>query len=279
MSAFESVRGGFTHRYDVRPDALHYTSGATKITVAWRNLEKFAPGRKLSLYVLRRDGQPLGVWLDPDKMKAFLTEAVAAWGTHDRDTALKAAFEYGLNERSMGWVWLVLSIFFPAFLSAMLLVDGYHIDTCMPLLRDPSAKSAIAQVLKVKKDRRGEMVWTLQFQTDAGHTVHGLRTSYAGMDEKGRPIGEPRVVYSPSRPSCWDLASHPLIDQTSSQNEKISISRKELQFNTAMAWGFGALFAVLGVLGVIWSTMKICRRHPFHETVLAAAKTLASAKG
>ena len=177
---FEGTRGGVHHRYEVQADALHYSAGegsyAKEALIPWHDVTGLRAGRGNCVYLVRSNKQSFGVWLSPADLDAFLSAAIAAWGKVSPEAARKAAFDYGTAAQSVGWIWLVVSLIFPGMLALILLSDGYHELHCNRKL-GATGQVAQAHVTRIKKNRRGNFIWTMEFDTADGHHVKGTRES------------------------------------------------------------------------------------------------------
>lgn len=277
-SVFENTRGGVKHRYDVRQDGLHYTgegahTPATTLVVRWEELRKIAPGHGHSVQLVRSNGQKLGVWLEPNDLSAFLGVMVEAWGRKDKTTARKAAFDYGTPEPAVGWIWLALALLFPGLLTATLLSDGYHTLNCTHAL-ERSSQIVAAEVVKIKKNRRGSFIWTMEFKTLAGEPMRGTREAPV-TDENGAPLGstpgakpsnQTTVIYSPEKPNCWDISLTPGAPH---------VNEKQRHFTILMDLCFGWIFALVALVSVWFSVRRIARRHPGQDAVRVAGERIA----
>jgi hypothetical protein len=252
---FEGTRGGITHRYEVRPDRLHYTAGTvTELDVPWKELARVEPGRGETVSLVPRGRQKIAVWLDPARMNEFLTAAFGAWKRVDRGAALKAASDYAAAGRATGWAWIGLGLAFPGMLAVILLIDAFHTLDCNRLLE--TGKTAPAQITKLKKDRRGNYVWQLKFEAEtAGGTrvVEGPRTAFTHSDEKPANI---TVVYSPENLGCWDLSLEP---------GKNAINWRQRHLTLLMTMTFGWAFAIIGLIALKIGIGRLRKKYPFRE--------------
>lgn len=256
------------HTYEVREDALYYSAGSenpTQVKVLWTELTAMRPDHGDSIHFMRTNKQELGVWLDAEQMNPFLTAAIAEWGKHSKEIARKATFDYGASESAVGWIWLVLSLVFPGMIALTLLTDGYHEIACNALFEHASI--APAKILKIKKNRRGNFIWQLEFETATGQKITGTREA-ALANSEGQPIGSKdnvTVVYAAERPNCWDL---------SMKQGEAAPNRKQRHFTVLMDLSFGWMFAIVGAITTVLSIARLRRKHPFRETVKIAGEKI-----
>lgn len=262
-SIFEGTRSGTIHIYEIGQTSLNYSAGsATQVKIEWTALKTIKTGRGAPMFLVAQGHQPLAVWIDPKQMPAFLDTFFKQWAKKNAEAARKAAFDYSEDHKTIGWVWLVLSLMFPAMLALGLLIDGYQTLSCNRLLQNGQVTSA--KVLKVKKNRRGNFTWNLEFKTSQGETISGKRVAYF-YDAKGNPEGGVSVVYSPTSKSCWDISLK------SGQN---ALNQNQRDFSMFMTLTFGWIFAVIAAFSIWISVTRLRRKPAFREQVLAASRGL-----
>lgn len=273
-SVFDGVRGEIRHRYEVREDALVYSAGRGDpkvVTIPWGDLARLKVGDAHALYFVRKNGQEFGVWLESADMERFLPQALEQWKLADRDTALKATFDYGSEEPSIGWIWLALTLGFPGLLATMLLSDGYHELKCNRMLEQGTVTQA--QVVKIKKNRRGNFIWTLEFIASNGEKVMGTReapmhnnaghpTGSTSTSINAEPSDQTTIIYGADAPKkCWDL---------SMKTGELALNEKQRHFTVLMDLSFGWMFAIIAAVGAFFSIRRIRRRNPYREIVKQA---------
>ncbi len=269
LGTFKSLRGGVPHIYEVRDDALYYSAGAeshTQVRILWSEITGIRPDKGQTIYFTRANKQELGIWLDAEQMNPFLTAAIAQWGKHCKDLARKATFDYGTAEPAVGWITFVMALAFPGMIALTLLTDGYHEITCNAFFEHASFASA--KILKTKKNRRGNFIWTLAFETAAGEKINGTReAALAGPD--GGPVGATKenvtVIYAAERPNCWDL---------SMKQGEAAPNRRQRHFTVLMDLSFGWMFAIVAAITLAFSVARLLRKHPFREAVRIAGEKI-----
>lgn len=273
-SVYESKRGGVLHSYDVRSDGLYYTGGTvdpTHLTLFWKDLQTLKAADSESVFLLKKNGQKVGIWLEKEQMEKFLSAAIAAWGKVDKTAARKVAFDYGTRESSVGWIWFALAIGFPGLLCSMLLSDGYHTLNCTRAF-ERNAKITNARLVDakgfihgIKKNRRGNFIWNMEFKTESGQTLHGVREAPITTEIGGPPGGSPTVIYSPENPQCWDL---------SLKHDELVLNERQRHFITVMDLGFGWMFFLVSAIAIALSILRIRQKNPFREAVRAAGEAV-----
>lgn len=150
----------------------------------------------------------------------------------------------------MAWIWLIGSLFIITGFAVLLLADGIKTLHCNGLLEH--GETAPATVHNVKKNRRGLLVWDVEFTTKTGQVIRGKRASISQVkDDHGQPTEDITVVYSPEDTGCWDLSTIP------HTNAAPLAARR---FGQVMTLGFGSFFAFLGTVLSAWSAWKLLRK-------------------
>lgn len=231
----------------------------------WSEIKGLAPGRGETLTLLPRSRKfkKMPVALDEKNMSGFLTELFATWGRESRGAAAKAAFDYANNPKSVGWIWIAMSLIFPGLMALMLLGDGLGSLMCSQRL-EREGVTAQAQVHKIKKNRRGNFTWNLEFKTGAGQTITGKRVAFV-YDPKGKPTDEVTVVYAASDVSCWDVSMKPGVN---------AVNMRQRVFSEWMTLSFGGAFGICALAGILVGVLRIRRRFPFAEVVREAGTRL-----
>lgn len=231
----------------------------------WGEIKNLVPGRgeTLTLTPRSRKSPRISIALDEKNMSGFLHELFAVWGRHSRGTAAKVAFDYGNNSNSVGWIWIVMSLIFPGLMALMLLGDGFGSLMCSRKL-EREGTVAQAQVQKVKKNKRGNYTWNLEFKTAAGEAINGKRVAYV-YDAKGNPTGGVTVVYAESDLSCWDVSMKPGIN---------AVNMRQRVFSEWMTLSFGGAFGLCALAGVIVGIWRLRKRFPHAALVREAGDRL-----
>ena len=265
---YQTTLDGIAHEYEIRNDGLALTKNQSPtIFVRFDELSRVSAGRGDSLKLIPRikKAPRIEIKLPPTQMPAFINEFFEVWGTRSHGQATKAAFDYSSNERTLAWLWVVMSLLFPGMLAVLLLGDGIETAMCSRQLNEGSL--ANAQVLKVKKNKRGNFTWNLEFKTASGQTVTGKRISFV-YDEKGNPTTKDvTVVYAAANPKCFDLS------MVVGQN---AVNRRQRAFTVFLTLPLGIGFAVTTIVGLLIGVLRLRRRTPYAKEVMQAGTLLAS---
>ena len=156
------------------------------------------------------------------------------------------------NEK-MGLIWVLISLFFPGTLGALLLFDALQLKHCTSQLLNHGVVVP-GKVEKVSKNRRGQLTWRVSFTTKDGQTVLGKRVS-PFQDNTGKPSSDLTeankhsfIAYAPNHLSCWDISE--------SQDEvKLENNKRRLQF--IMTFSFACAFLVTAFAGILWGIFTI----------------------
>jgi hypothetical protein len=267
---FEGKRAGYAHRYELTPTGLSYSAGSkTLVDIPWSELKSLRTGRSGSLYLVPRRGshQKLEVWLEGEEMRRFLAHFFEAWGKIDRPAAAKASFDYVADHKTIGWLWIAMSLLFAGMLAMLLLADAYNTLGCNKHFEAGAFSAVPAQVTKVKKDKRGSVVWTLAFTSADGVEHKGKRPAFV-FDEKGNPVGDVKVLVANADSSCWEVP-------VNAEGNRVNMSQRKFSMQLSMM--FGWVFVVITALGVAAGIARLRRKLPYRETIEMAAQRLISA--
>lgn len=234
---------------------------------AWKELAGIDSRDGRTITLLGKDRKATTLELSPDGTEAFLRELFKTWFQHQPGEARKAAFDYFSEEKTFKRILLFLSLFILGGISLIFLTDGLHNLHCNRLLEDASQTQVTRSTIsKIKKNRRGNFVWDLEFQGVDGKLVHGRRTpvnpqALSGEAPSGTtpaPGTSATVIQSNVDPACWDLS---LVD---GQNVPPKAQR---WFTTNYTLGFGGFFgaACLVLTPLIWRRLR--RKLPYRDVV------------
>lgn len=254
----QTTRAGFVHHYHLQDQGLAYSCDRTQMFFAYADLLTIRSNIKGELFLIPQHRKTkLCLWLSAQDAEPFLKELFQRWAKVDGYRAQKVAFDYSSNTRSIGIISMAMALCFPLALAVLFLADGFKTLNCNSKLIKEGVLQP-AQIVKIKKNRRSDFIWQLEFKTQDGAAVHGTRTSLL-HDEKGGPLQDVQVVYAPSDLSCWDL------NKNSAQKDVNFVHRNfYMHFNLV----FGIGFAVLGVL-VFGYGLARYRFKPAYQAIIA----------
>lgn len=230
-----------------------------------KNLE----GTTHSCIVVKEDGTKHAKEMPASEFGAFLKNLFLDWGKRDPSKAIAEATRLSRqgtqDSRYLAWMWVAMSIAFPGMLGLGLLADGYQNMRCTKALE--TAKMADGRLLKVKKNRRGNFTWDLEFTTAAGNVIKGRRVPFT-FDEQGHPLPEGfTVLYSDHDADCWDV---------SVKKGEIALNQRQRLFTRWMTIGFGYTFCLIALLGLLWGVRKLRFRNPYGADLERVAEELIS---
>ncbi len=218
-----------------------------------------------TLGIQTQSGSKIPLHLDERGLENYLSDLFRTWKMRDAGAAKKAAFDYFSKEQLFFWVLFSLNILLNAGASLIFLADGIKERSCNILLDNPTALSTVAQISKIKKDRKGNFVWDLSFTTSGGALIQGRRTAVnptAGILPSGESdITKPtsaRVVYSAKNTSCWDV---------SLDRDIAKVPSAHRWFMTQFTLGFGSFFGVVFLVLTYFITRKLREPRP-HRTLV-----------
>lgn len=262
---YQTSIDGVAHEYEIKHDGLALAKNShSPIFLRFEDFGRVISGRDDSLTIIPKNRkQPhIKVKLSQAQMPEFISALFDAWGVRHYNEAAKAAFDYSNNERTLAWLWVAMSLLFPGMLSILLLGDGIETAMCSRQLAEGSLSTA--QVLKVKKNKRGNFTWNLEFKTADGQAVTGKRIAFV-HDPQGKPTGDVTVVYAAANPKCFDIS------MVSGQN---AINMRQRAFTTYLTLPLGFAFAVTTIVGVLIGALRLRRRVPYAEEVSQAGALL-----
>lgn len=254
-------------QYDVREDGVALNVGSSQKFIPWSELARLKPGRGewIELVPRTRKHERLPVSLGAAEMTSFIRDLFATWGRHSRGVAAKAAIDYSANARTVGWLWISMSLLFPGLMTLLLLSDGIESRACSAKIMSSGVVTQ-GQIHKVSKNKRGNFVWDLEFKTADGQTITGKRTPFV-YDEKGYPKtdSEITVVYAASSPRCFDLSMRP------GEN---AVNMRQRVFTEWLTLAFGTTFGLVMLVGIVVGILGLRKRPPFAEAVKEAGAEL-----
>lgn len=221
----------------------------------WKELKSLR-AKNNDLFFVTEKGEEFPV--KPDQLK----EAFKTWHHHAPGNSKKAAFDYFNEEKFVLKLNLFLTIFLAGGISAIFLSDGFQTLHCNFLLeKTEMTKTANAEITKIKKNRRGNIVWDLNFKTENGQELSGRRQAVnpeAAVHNPGKKDSSATVIYSTEEPKCFDVSTR--------LNEKV-LPKAQRWFTTEFTLGFGAFFALVTIFLCPWLITRIRKKHPHKEIV------------
>lgn len=191
-----------------------------------------------------------------------LTEFFKTWKHHSPDVAKKAAFDYFNEEKFVHKLNLFLVLFLAGGISTIFLSDGFQTLRCNYLLEKvEQTKIASAEITKIKKNRRGNIVWDLAFTTAEGKALTGRRQIVnpdASIHDPGKFPSKATVIYSTEDNSCFDVSTR--------LNENV-LPRAQRWFTTEFTLGFGGFFALVCLALCPWLVRRIREERPNKDVV------------
>lgn len=186
-----------------------------------------------------------------------IKELFLDWKISNKEAAKKNAFDYINNDRTLLLVLFFLNLFILGGISLIFLVDGINTIHCNRLLTSDSSRLLDADILKIHKNRKANIIWTLKGTTETGIIIEGKRTAVnpeAAIHSPGHLTSQATIIYSTQDISCWDLSLE-------FGKNKLPIAQRE--FLERYTIGFGSFFVVLWAIIGIHLGKKIFIRKPF----------------
>lgn len=195
--------------------------------------------------------------LQEGERRSVVLELFRRYRAQNPDAAKKAAYDHIEAQKSFVAVALLVSVFFTAPLSVVLLKDSREQFHCTRVLQGQSQLGDM-QVVKAKKKRKGHYILDLEFVTPDGFKIQG-RDQIITQDETTIPKSVP-VVYSPAEPSCWSLTP--------------GLTGKEpnwakRRFFGAFTMLFGGFFLLVSLYGIGWGLLRWRQKRPYSEELRA----------
>ena len=165
-------------------------------------------------------------------------------------------------------VWYILAVLFPGLLSAMLLIDVYQIRVCDVAMRN-RPQFAEASIIKVKKNRRGQLVYDLASTVFENIYKDGHSKKASSIPVTPHPNNTLTILYAADQPRCWDIdASHYQPDHTEQTRIPIgrSINAAQRQFSMIMEGVFGVFFLALFLVIIVYAKWRHNRPRPVEHT-------------
>ena len=187
-----------------------------------------------------KDGKKLSLPKDPKELEKFALPFYTIWKEKNSEKVKKNAFDYVEPPKSTAYLMFVISTLFFLPLAFLLFQESYAQYACTQALRKAS-QTSVAEILELKKKKKGNFLVRIRFQTVSGKEFTGERLTMKTY----APDKDPQlfsVTYAKSAPHCWVL------------NEDIvfpKINWIYREYNTLFNFLVGLVFFVVGALGSI----------------------------
>jgi hypothetical protein len=193
--------------------------------------------------------------LTEPEQKELLLGLFRGWKERQPESAKKAAFDYVDGQKGFVPLAFIACFFFSLPVAVGLLADAKDQFVCGAVLREGTALGTM-DVIKVKKQRKGDYILDLEFTAPDGEKIRG-HDQLITEDETKIPKQVP-VVYSPARPSCWSLPP----DLKGTQ-----VNWAQKRYFGFFTLFFGGFFLVISLLGIAWSAGHWFRKRPFRKEI------------
>ena len=154
-------------------------------------------------------------------------------------------------DRPLKWIWFLSSLFLVSGFGVVLMIDALHMLHCKKMI-SPERLSQITllqgKVFKEKKNRRGNLVWQIEFIRPDGTVVHGKREAFEHIQGRRKAGDAVSIVDIPEAPACWDV---------STSEQKPMVYRARQTFAISISGGFGIFFLLCGALLTFWSSRRL----------------------
>lgn len=209
--------------------------------------------------VLRSDSNTQFIRTSDSKAQEKIEETIAKWKAEDRIGTKKAVFDYISDDRLFYTFLFGLVFFVVGGISMIFLTDGIQTHRCTEKLIREDAELAQATITKIKKNRRGNIVWDLNFVTKEGAEIKGRRTAIVPESANytpGKKEAFTTVVYAPNYLECWDISLK--------MGEK-HLPLAQRRFSASFTMGFGSFFAIAWLALSLFLWKRTTVRRPFME--------------
>lgn len=187
-----------------------------------------------------KNGKKLALPRDPKALDEFALSFYRNWKNKSSEKVRKNAFDYVEPQKSTAYLLFVISTFFFMLLAFLLFQESYVQNSCSQALK-ASSQTSVAEILKLKKKKKGNFLVHIRFQTVDGQEFTGERLT----NQIYAPGKDPQlfsVTYAKTAPHCWVLNEDILFP-------KINWFHRE--YNVLFNFLVGLVFFVAGVLGTI----------------------------
>ncbi|GEM_PF-1622024 len=130
----------------------------------------------------------------------------------------------------------------------LLSIDALHMIHCKRAMVPERLSLLDGKVLKEKKNRRGALVWTVEFTRPDGTPVTGKREGFQHLYGMKKPGDHVPILNVEGAPECWDI---------STQADRPAAYEGRQNFAITISGGFGVFFILSGAALSVWSFRKL----------------------
>ncbi len=163
------------------------------------------------------------------------------------------------NDPTPYWIWLILGCMLMALFASVLLTEAVKVKTCTNELLTQGVTTA-ADVIDLKKNRKGQWALNLEFKNQEGNVIQGKRVAFDNIiitPENPKNPEKPKhvnVVYSKVSDRCWEITK---------KSGRIPLAERGLIFLLNMT--FGVLLALVALICFVICVPKLVRIYRFKK--------------